>query len=366
MKILFLAPANSVHTVKWVNALQKRGNEVCLVSLAEHGAVETLEQGIITRYLKINGKKGYYANAAALRKIEKEFAPDVINAHYASGYGTLMRISRLPRKKCILSVWGDDVYGFPYRNKISYLIIKKNLAFAPHIASTSHCMKKQVKRLLNKDKEIAVTPFGVDTTVFYGKTRSSGSDQFVFGSMKSLEYQYGIDILIKAFAEFLCDLDENEQNRVRLKRYGKGPLLAKMSLLAEELKIKEQVEFCGFISNASVSEALCEIDVLCLTSVIDSESFGVAAVEAMACEVPVIVSDVEGYKEVVVSEKTGLIIPRNDVGAVCKAMKKIYHDPALRNYFGKNGRSWVKENYEWDHCVQIMMDLYCKVCQDNI
>lgn len=364
MKILFLAPGNSIHTVKWVNALQKKGNEVCLVSLAEHKVIEPLEPGIIIQYLTINGKKGYYANAFALRKITKEFAPDVINAHYASGYGTLMRVSRLPRNKCILSVWGDDVYRFPYENKITFRIIRKNLEYASYIASTSRCMKEQVRRLLKTDRAITVTPFGVDTNVFSKRTLSSDSEKFVFGSMKSLEYQYGIDILIKAFAEFVHSLDKNEQDCVCLKIYGAGSIKEEMSLLAESLEVSNQIEFCGYISNNLVPEALNKIDVLCLVSV-ETESFGVAALEAMACQVPVIVSDVVGYKEVVLHNKTGLIVPQFNVEATCMAMEKLYKDSALRKQFGGNGRQWVNENYEWEHCVQIMIDLYRQVCLDK-
>ena len=323
MKILFLAPANSVHTIKWVNALQKKGNEICLVSLAEHKTIEVLEKGITVRYLKINGKKGYYANAFALRKITEEFAPDVINAHYASGYGTLMRISRLPRNRCILSVWGDDVYRFPYESKVTFHIIRKNLSYTSYIASTSYCMKEQVERLIQKECKITVTPFGVDTKIFSGKEHSFDDDKFVFGSMKSIEYQYGIDILIKAFAIFIHNLDKTQQDRVFLKIYGSGTIEEEMRLLAESLGVGKQIEFCGYISNKLVPEALNKIDVLCLTSV-ETESFGVAAVEAMACQVPVIVSDVVGYKEVVLHNRTGLVVPQFNIEATCKAMEKLY------------------------------------------
>ena len=109
-----------------------------------------------------------------------------------------------------------------------------------------------------------------------------------------------------------------------------------------------------------MQEALNKIDVLCLTSV-ETESFGVAAVEAMACQVPVIVSDVVGYKEVVLHNRTGLVVPQFNIEATCKAMEKLYGDSALRRQFGENGRRWVKEKYEWERCVQIMMDLYHRV-----
>ncbi len=364
MKILFLAPANSIHTVKWVNALKKHGNEIWLISLPDHKVNEDLEPGIKVIYLPFGGKIGYYINGLTLRRLTKFIEPDVINAHYASGYGTLMRVSKMPQDKCILSVWGDDVYVFPYKNWINLFIIKKNMEYASYIASTSHCMKKQAKKFVKKNKTIVVTPFGVDTENFV-RELPYPSEKFVFGCTKSLEYQYGIDILIQAFAKFVAELNGNEKKLISLKIYGDGLLLKELRLLVAKLNIKKQVKFCGKISNSLIPDALNKMNVLCLTSIIDSESFGVAALEAMACQTPVIASDVDGYKEVILHGKTGLIVPRCDVEATFKAMKKLYDNRKYGSDLGKNGRKWVKSKYEWEHCVDIMLNLYRKVCLDR-
>ena len=55
----------------------------------------------------------------------------------------------------------------------------------------------------------------------------------------------------------------------------------------------------GKIPNEKVPEALNKLDIFCVTSILNSESFGVAVVEAMACEVPVVATDVDGFREVV-------------------------------------------------------------------
>ena len=60
--------------------------------------------------------KGYYLNAPLLQRLAEKIKPDVVNAHYASGYGTLMRRAKL--KNTVLSVWGSDVYDFPYKNRL--------------------------------------------------------------------------------------------------------------------------------------------------------------------------------------------------------------------------------------------------------
>ena len=118
MKIMFVSAANSTHTVRWVNALAERGHEVYLVSNRGHEPKENALNSRVKLYLmKHSGGKGYYLNAGELRKIAKRINPDVINVHYASGYGTLARKARLP--KYILSVWGSDVYDFPNKSFVN-------------------------------------------------------------------------------------------------------------------------------------------------------------------------------------------------------------------------------------------------------
>ena len=89
MKILFLSAANSIHTVKWINALASRGHEVYLVYNKGHEPkMDQINKNIHQHQLKYKGGVGYYLNAKELRKLKKEISPDIINVHYASGYGT--------------------------------------------------------------------------------------------------------------------------------------------------------------------------------------------------------------------------------------------------------------------------------------
>ncbi|WP_294143627.1 glycosyltransferase [uncultured Clostridium sp.] len=353
MKILFLAPANSIHTVRWVNALSEKGNQVLLVSLPNHSETQNrLHKEVQIEYLPVRGTKGYYLNAGILKKSARNFQPDIINAHYASGYGTLARIAHLPN--VILSVWGSDVYDFPYNNRINHYIIKKNLNYAVHLASTSYAMAEQVKRLVG-DKDIIITPFGVDTERFM-RFEKDDEDYFTAGIIKTLSYKYGIDTVIKAFALFAKKVETTE--KVRLLIYGEGEQKAELLELCKQLKIDDKCFFKGYVKNSELPQILKNIDVACFGSRLDSESFGVSAVEAMSCEVPVIVTDVDGFKEVVEDKITGYIVKRDSPDEMAEALEQLYLNKELRFTMGENGRERVKKLYDWSDNVEIMIELY--------
>ena len=356
MKIIFLGEAGSIHTIRWVNSLSEKGIEVILVSLK--GKLDTIgkiSDNVKVIYLPFGTKLGYYLNMFALKKIIFKEEPDLINAHYASGYGTLGRISGFNKK--LLNVWGSDVYDFPNESKVKKRIIEKNLKSYTAIASTSYCMAEETKKYLeDKSKEIFITPFGVDTKKFKNLNIEKNKNELVIGIVKTLTENYGIEYLIRAIKELENTLDIENYKKIRLLIYGKGELKNKLEALTKELQIEDKVIFKGYISNEDVPKALNEMDIFVVPSI--NESFGVAAVEAMACEIPVIASSVGGLKEVIVDKETGYLVPKKDHKEIAKYLKKLILDKNLRTSLGENGRKRVLENYDWNSNVEYMIKIY--------
>ena len=358
MKIIFLGEATSIHTIRWVNSLSKKGIEVILVSLK--GEIETIgkiNDNVKVIYLPFGTKLGYYLNVFALKKIISKENPDLINAHYASGYGTLGRLSGFNKK--LLNVWGSDVYDFPNESKIKKRIIEKNLKNYTAIASTSYCMGEETKKYLgNKSKEIFITPFGVDTEKFKNLNIEKKEDKITIGIVKTLTEKYGIEYLIKAIKELENILDIENYKKIRLLIYGKGELKNKLEDLTKELQIDDKVIFKGYINNEDVPKVLNEMDIFVVPSILNSESFGVAAVEAMACEVPVIVSDADGLKEVVVNNETGFVIPKRSSREIANKIKILIENNDVVKKFKKNARERVLKLYDWNKNVENMIKIY--------
>jgi len=272
----------------------------------------------------------------------------LVNCHYASGYGTLARLTKV--QPLVVSVFGSDVYDYPFKSRANMKRIIKNLDAAKVITSTSKVMADKVREFYKSTKPIYVTPFGVNTNIFKPLKKADknlNANCFTFGIVKKLEDKYGIDLLIKAFAKLLENMPD--KSKFKLLIYGRGSQEDKYKKLAKELNVEDFVIFKGFIKNELVPKALNQMDVVCLPSRMDSESFGVSAVEAMACGVPLIVSDASGFTEVVEDKKCGFIVPKGDVEALTKMMKHCAEmDYKKLKNMGINGYHRVQKMYNFE------------------
>lgn len=346
MRIAFVSSGNTIHVKKIANVLISMGHEITLFTLPDHNKlIPDFDKSIRIVKLPFAGKKGYYLNIPYLRKKLKSGNYDLVNCHYASGFGTLARLAGV--HPLALAVFGTDVYDYPYKSVINMKRIIKNLDNADVITSTSKVMADKVREYYHADKEIYITPFGVDLNQFH-PSEVEKDDVFEFGIVKEIEHKYGIDILLKAYQGFRNEVHDPKS---RLVIYGRGSALEEYKVMAKELGIDNYVQFKGFVQNELVPQALSHMNVACFPSI--SESFGVAAVEAMACGTPVIASDAPGFTEVIEDGVTGMLVPKRDIDALKNAMIKMYRlTSQQRKQLGQAGRDRVVQLYNFDDNMQ--------------
>lgn len=354
MKVLLLSPASNIHTQRWANGLAARGLQVGVASW--HEPLEGYSPEVVHFDLPWKGGKGYFLNGPALRRNLATFSPDLVNAHYASGYGTLARWIRT--RPVLLSVWGSDVYDFPEASPVHRWWLKGNIAHAHGLASTSQAMATHTQRWCKGRRDIAVTPFGIDIQRFAVPASREEREEIRIGTIKTLLPKYGIDLLIRAFALLKARLEPSLGSRLRLEIVGGGSSRPELESLAASLGVSDVTEFVGKIPHGEVAGRLAGFDVYAALSRLDSESFGVAVLEASACGVPVVVSDVGGLPEVVVDGATGLVVPREDPEAASRALEKLVLSPGGRREMGLRGREHVVGNYSWEKSLDIMLETY--------
>lgn len=342
----------STHSAKWVNSLAARGHEVMLVSypIASKKNI-VFDERVRVHLLRFSGKIGYYLNVPEVRRLAKEFKPDVINAHYASGFGTLVRWARL--RPFVISCYGSDVFTYPFLNKFNMYIIRKNLSYADAIGCTSHIMADQTRMVMGKpEQEINVTPFGVNVKNCTPSSEKKTNERPVIGIVKYLEPIYDIPLLINAFAL----LHKEWPVKPILRIYGDGHLKEELIALTVQLGISEDVHFMGPIPNVDVPNALNEMDIFVNCS--HKESFGVNMVEAMACQVPVVATDTAGAREVIEQNVTGIVLKDRRPETMKDTFVELLSDKQWCIEMGKAGRERVLKLYDWDKNVIIMEKLF--------
>lgn len=361
MKIALISAGHSIHTRRWAEALAERGHEVHVIFCSNHyyDYSNAYNGKIIGKKLRFPAPFGYYMNAYELKSYIRKENFDVVNVHYASGYGTLGRLAG--QKHALLNIWGSDVYEFPYQSKFNLKTVRKNLTYYDYLASTSNCMAEQAKKVVDIDKKIYITPFGVDIEKFK-PINVEKNGKYVIGTVKTLDPKYGIDVSIKAFAKLLQILRENGKREIAdnviYEIYGKGDEKENLLSLAKELGVADKVRFMGYVDNAKLPQIVNTFSIFCCTSRYDSESFGVAVVEAMACGVPAVTSDVDGFKEVMENNVTGYIVERENVGKTAAALFDLLTDDKKRTACGQYARERVLRLFDWNRNVDAMISIY--------
>ncbi|MBI3650401.1 MAG: N-acetyl-alpha-D-glucosaminyl L-malate synthase BshA [Acidobacteria bacterium] len=143
---------------------------------------------------------------------------------------------------------------------------------------------------------------------------------------------------------------------VKLLMCGDGPERAEAECLAWRLGVEENVIFAGKQPQAQVRDYLSIADLLVLPS--QSESFGLVALEAMACEVPVIATRVGGLPEVVKEGETGYLFDIGDVEGMAQAALQLLNDESLRQRLGKRGRDIALANFTTEKIIPQYERLY--------
>jgi L-malate glycosyltransferase len=351
-RICLLANLAVPHSVRWANHFQRKGYEVHVFSDGEgQGVLEGIHVHRLREDLPF--KLHYFREVRRVRNLIEKIRPSFVHAHYASGYGTLGRL--IGFHPFIVSVWGSDIYEFPRRSPIHRWLLKRNLEAADYLCSTSRDMAREAEKYTSKP--ILITPFGVDCEIFSPReTPGSGERGFVVGTVRSMEKSYGIDCLLRAF-KLLTDRHPNSPCRLVI--VGGGTLEDEYKRLANGLELGGKVHFTGRVPQDRVPEYLRSFSVFVALSV--WESFGVAVLEASACRIPVVVSNVGGLAEIVVDGKTGIVVPPNDEAAAAKPLEELMLSPSLQERMGRAGEAWVRDNYSWNQTAKVMEDLYERV-----
>jgi rhamnosyl/mannosyltransferase len=291
----------------------------------------------------------------------RKFDPDLIHVHLPNPLAELSGLlakrdvpvvaqfhSDVVRQRNLLKVYGPFLEAF-YR-RASCIIVP-----TPRHIEISQFVSR------HRDK-CRVVPFGVPLSRFDldedGKKKVDGlrdgmPSVLCVGRLVSYK---GVEYLLRAM----------ESVKARLWIIGVGPLEDSLKHLAAQLGLTDRVQFLGKVSEADLMAYYHACDVFVLPSITNAEMFGVVQLEAMACRKPVISTDLPtGVSWVNQHEKTGYIVPRENVGELAGAIRRLLDSAQLREEMGEAGRTRVEENFTSTKMAEAMLQVYQEMLEQR-
>lgn len=219
------------------------------------------------------------------------------------------------------------------------------------------CYSETDKQRLRKrgiDTQVSVIHNGIDCEKFVPKEVDTGEGlQVLF--VGRLKPGKGVDNLLVAFEDVV-----KESPEVILKIVGDGALKDDLVELAKEKGINSSVEFTGRIPNDEMPQIYSESDVFVLPS--KNEGLPRTILESMACELPVIVSDLNQLIPVV--DGAGIVFQRNDLEELSSSIEYLLNREDRRHHLGRIGRKRVVNDFSWKNTVDKTTRVYHTILND--
>ena len=294
------------------------------------------------------------ALASKLIEVAGQERLDLVHVHYAIPHATAAYIARdscCPAIKIITTLHGTDVYLVGTHPSYKP-IVEFSMGQCDGLTAVSHFLREATLENFNVPGEIRVIHNFVDPERF-AKREKEDRDEKIICHVSNFRRVKRIADIIKAFALINGEVDS------RLYMVGDGPEREPAEGLVSELGLADRVLFLGEVSD--VAEILGQADLFLLPS--EQESFGLAALEAMSCEVPVIATRVGGLPEVVRDGVDGYLVDVGDVATMAERGAELLGDEPLRERMGAQARERVLENFTPERVVPQYVEYYREVLE---
>ncbi len=347
--------------------LVRRGHQIEVICANEPQSVNIDNiEGIKVKRLSYLGKIANTNITPQLPLILSQEDYDIIHTHIPTPWSAdWSALSSKIKNKPLVVTYHNDIIGEGIVDYIArfynFTFLKLLLKRADKIIITQPGYLKSSGYLRNYQDKIEVIPNGVDVDKFQPKEtfnddndNSNGHTIFFLSLLDEFHRYKGLDYLLKAL-----QMVKKEVPNFKLVVGGKGVLVDYYKKMAVSMGLINNVEFKGFISNDEIVKYYNQANVFVLPSTSSlQEGFGIVALEALACQTPVITTDIVGVAEDLDAVNGGLVVPPKDVVKLAEAIIIILKDRELQKEMGKRGRKLVMEKYTWKSVASSMEKIY--------
>ncbi len=347
--------------------LAARDHEVHFVSHERPFRLDPLTSGVHFHEVQVSSYPLFryppYALALAneLHQVVEREGIQVIHAHYAIPHSLAAVLARNmdtgDSLKVVTTLHGTDITlvgADPSYTAITRWAIEQS----DRVTTVSQWLSDATEQKLAPDQDLTVIPNAVDSEQFSPdrkcpqlRARFATEEQLLVAHVSNFRPVKRVQDVIQSFATAARDLP------ARLLMIGKGPDQALAQEEAKRLGIDDRISWIGPLDDIAVLLACC--DLFLLPS--ESESFGLAALEAMASGLPVISTRSGAIPEVVIHGEAGFLSEVGDTESLARDSRKLLTDDALRKEMSLTARRLASEVFTWDEVVSSYEDAYSQV-----
>ena len=271
---------------------------------------------------------------------------DAIHAHWIVPQGVIALAARFvsgSKARILCTSHGGDLYGL--RGALLAALKRRVIRSVERMTVVSEAMRSAATAVAGR-ADVDVVSMGVDCrsrfTPCAGQARNP--DELLF--VGRLVEKKGLIHLIEALPEIA-----RMRPQVRLKVAGSGPEESALRARAGELGVAARIDFLGPVANDALPELYRRASLFVAPGVVardgDQEGLGLVYVEALACECPVVASDLPAIRDVVVDGVNGVMVPPGDSRALAASVTTLLADRTRCMEMGRAGRSMALERFDW-------------------
>ena len=355
MRILYFTRADSVHDQRFLAALAESGHEGFVLRL--HPGEYPTPSGI--QVVGWSGSEGPLTEndvprlTQELAEVLKAVQPNLVHAGPLQDLAFL--VARTGFTPLLSMSWGFDLMHDVLVSPDAAEKARFALGHSARLITDAQCSAAQAVRLGFDPEKICIFPWGVDLVNFkpasarirgtVWRERQSWGDKRVLLCLRSWEPNYGVDVLLQAFVAAA-----QKDDSLRLILLGDGSQRDQILSILEKGKLTDKVFLGGRVPNQDLITFFGAANVYVTPSHVDGSS--VSLMEAMACGLPTIASDIPANAEWIAAGQTGWSFPDGDDHALAELLLQIpsFDLPAVGNF----ARNVAEKRADWQRNKQLL------------
>ncbi len=365
MKILYIGSVESIHLRRWVSFFAEKGHEVHAL---DTGAVEEKDKPKNVKIHQIPERPfrlkplrrflRYVELVKGIRRLIDELEPDLIHVHYIDHFALAAVASGF--RPLVTTAWGSDVLIHPKRSLPRWFLARKVIRYSDLITCDAEHMRQALVRFGAKYENVKLVYFGTDLTQFNpGKKESKAFEKIglankypVIISLRALKPIYNVETFVRAIPLVLKRHPDTGFVIV-----GGGSEEQMLKDLCNELGVTASVRFTGRVSDQDLQLYTASADIYVSTSLSDA-GLAASTAEAMACQVPVVITDFGDNRIWVKEGESGLLFPLRDHQGLAEKLNYLIDKPEEAARLALGGMKVIEETNNWHKEMEKMNRIY--------